>query len=163
MSSTFLVTLGESLRRVLDNVVQGLPLQNTAGELLKDLTTFSLSLPVRFICFRSKIVKFLLRPLFMLWISKHFVWEKTMHVPYSWRNVNENWIAYFVSFLQPNFIKLEYAGLLKSMNWLTEFSLIWLLSVKLDFWAFPSFTFNIQNLLLIEFSGSCWHITKRNT
>ncbi|KAL9331182.1 hypothetical protein ACSQ67_000792 [Phaseolus vulgaris] len=37
---------GESLRRVLDNVVQGLPLQNTAGELVKDLTTFSLSLPV---------------------------------------------------------------------------------------------------------------------
>ena len=60
MSSTFLVTLGESLRRVLDNVVQGLPLQNTAGELVKDLTTFSLSLPVRFICFRSKIDKFLL-------------------------------------------------------------------------------------------------------
>ncbi|BAT84749.1 hypothetical protein VIGAN_04219700 [Vigna angularis var. angularis] len=37
---------GESLRRMLDNVVQGLPLQNTTKELVKDLTTFSLSLPV---------------------------------------------------------------------------------------------------------------------
>ncbi|KAG4912584.1 hypothetical protein JHK86_053017 [Glycine max] len=37
---------GESLRMLLDNVVQGLPLQNTAGELVKDFTTFSLSLPV---------------------------------------------------------------------------------------------------------------------
>ncbi|RDX75884.1 Acyltransferase-like protein, chloroplastic, partial [Mucuna pruriens] len=39
-------TVGEYLRMVLDNVVQGLPLQNTAGELVKDFTTFSLSLPV---------------------------------------------------------------------------------------------------------------------
>ncbi|CAJ1789841.1 unnamed protein product [Sphenostylis stenocarpa] len=39
-------TAGESLRMVLDNVVQGLPLQSTAGELVKDLTTFSLSLHV---------------------------------------------------------------------------------------------------------------------
>ena len=47
--------LGESLRMLLDNVVQGLPLQNTAGELVKDFTTFSLSLPVRFnYCFCSK-------------------------------------------------------------------------------------------------------------
>ncbi|TKY63009.1 Acyltransferase protein [Spatholobus suberectus] len=40
------MTPGESLRMVLDNVVQGLPLQNTAGELVKDFTTVSLSLPV---------------------------------------------------------------------------------------------------------------------
>ena len=55
LHSTFLVTLGESLRMLLDNVVQGLPLQNTAGELVKDFTAFSLSLPVRFnYCFCSK-------------------------------------------------------------------------------------------------------------
>nr|KYP55885.1 hypothetical protein KK1_002111 [Cajanus cajan] len=40
------LTAGESLRTVLDNVVQGLPLQNIAGDLAKDFTTFSLSLPV---------------------------------------------------------------------------------------------------------------------
>ncbi|RDX65140.1 Acyltransferase-like protein, chloroplastic, partial [Mucuna pruriens] len=39
-------TTGESLRKVLNNVVQELPLQNTAGELVKDFITFSLSLPV---------------------------------------------------------------------------------------------------------------------
>jgi len=33
---------------VLDSVVQGLPLQTTAGELVKDFTTFLLSLPVMF-------------------------------------------------------------------------------------------------------------------
>ena len=55
MPSKFLVTLGESLRMLLDNVVQGLPLQNTAGELVKDFTTFSLSLHVRFnYCFVKK-------------------------------------------------------------------------------------------------------------
>ncbi|KOM38359.1 hypothetical protein LR48_Vigan03g174100 [Vigna angularis] len=43
--STFVVTLGESLRMALDSVVQGLPLQTTAGELVKDFTTFLLSLP----------------------------------------------------------------------------------------------------------------------
>lgn len=44
MPSIFLVTLGESLRMVLDGVVQGLPLQTTAGELVKDFTTFLSSL-----------------------------------------------------------------------------------------------------------------------
>ncbi|KAK8473245.1 hypothetical protein PHAVU_001G087800 [Phaseolus vulgaris] len=40
------LTQGESLRMVLDSVVQGLPLQTTAGELVKDFTTFLLSLPI---------------------------------------------------------------------------------------------------------------------
>ncbi|XP_014496767.1 acyltransferase-like protein At3g26840, chloroplastic [Vigna radiata var. radiata] len=38
------LTEGESLRMVLDGVVQGLPLQTTAGELVKDFTTFLSSL-----------------------------------------------------------------------------------------------------------------------
>ncbi|KHM99237.1 Acyltransferase-like protein, chloroplastic [Glycine soja] len=46
LSNILRSTEGESLRMVLDNVVQGLPLQNTAGELVKDFTAFSLSLPV---------------------------------------------------------------------------------------------------------------------
>ncbi|XP_029129251.1 acyltransferase-like protein At3g26840, chloroplastic isoform X2 [Cajanus cajan] len=40
------LTTGDSLRSVLHNVVQGLPLRNTAEELVKDFATFSLSLPV---------------------------------------------------------------------------------------------------------------------
>ncbi|BAT84752.1 Acyltransferase-like protein [Vigna angularis] len=40
------LTQGESLRMALDSVVQGLPLQTTAGELVKDFTTFLLSLPI---------------------------------------------------------------------------------------------------------------------
>lgn len=48
MPSTILVTLGGPLRLVLDNFVKGLPLQNTARELIGDFTTFSSSLPVSF-------------------------------------------------------------------------------------------------------------------
>ncbi|XP_061352391.1 phytyl ester synthase 2, chloroplastic-like isoform X2 [Gastrolobium bilobum] len=40
------LTAGDPLRMVLDNVVKGLPLQNTARELMEDFTTFSSSLPV---------------------------------------------------------------------------------------------------------------------
>lgn len=61
MPSTFLVTLGDPLRMVLDNVMKGLPQQNTARELIEDFTTFSSSLPVRFNrCFCSKRKKYLL-------------------------------------------------------------------------------------------------------
>jgi hypothetical protein len=48
MPSTILVTLGGPLRLVLDNFVKGLPLQNTARELIGDFTTISSSLPVSF-------------------------------------------------------------------------------------------------------------------
>lgn len=48
MVSTFLVKLGDPLRLVLDSVVKGLPLQNTARELIEDFTTFASSLPVSF-------------------------------------------------------------------------------------------------------------------
>ncbi|WJX77130.1 hypothetical protein P8452_60465 [Trifolium repens] len=40
------LTAGDPLRMVLDNVVKGLPLQNTARDLIEDFTTFSSSLPV---------------------------------------------------------------------------------------------------------------------
>ncbi|KAL2320359.1 hypothetical protein Fmac_029328 [Flemingia macrophylla] len=40
------LTAGNSLRMVLHNVVKGLPIRNTAEELVKDFATFSLSLPV---------------------------------------------------------------------------------------------------------------------
>lgn len=55
MPSTFLVTLGDPLRMVLDNVVKGLPIQSTAREIVEDFTTLSSSLHVRFsYCFGSK-------------------------------------------------------------------------------------------------------------
>ncbi|KAK2415219.1 Esterase/lipase/thioesterase family protein [Trifolium repens] len=40
------LTAGDPLRMVLDNVVKGLPLQNTARDLIEDFTTFSSSLSV---------------------------------------------------------------------------------------------------------------------
>ncbi|XP_073221716.1 phytyl ester synthase 2, chloroplastic-like isoform X2 [Cicer arietinum] len=40
------LTAGDPLRLVLDSVVKGLPLQNTARELIEDFTTFASSLPV---------------------------------------------------------------------------------------------------------------------
>lgn len=46
MPSNFLAKLGDPLRMVLDNLVKGLPLQNTAREIMEDFTTLSSSLPV---------------------------------------------------------------------------------------------------------------------
>ncbi|XP_027350946.1 acyltransferase-like protein At3g26840, chloroplastic [Abrus precatorius] len=40
------LTAGDPLKTVLDNLVKGLPLQNTTRELVEDFTTFSSSLPV---------------------------------------------------------------------------------------------------------------------
>jgi hypothetical protein len=59
MLSSFLLTLGNSLRMVLDNTVKGLPLLNAAKEPIEDFTTLSSSLPVRFYyCFYSKNKEF---------------------------------------------------------------------------------------------------------
>jgi len=59
MPSTFLLTLGDPLRTVLDNAVKGLLLLNAAGEPIEDFTTFTSSLPVRFYyCFYSKNKEF---------------------------------------------------------------------------------------------------------
>ncbi|CAI8613448.1 unnamed protein product [Vicia faba] len=46
LPSILSLTAGDPLRMVLDNFVKGLPLQNTARELIEDFTTFSSSLPV---------------------------------------------------------------------------------------------------------------------
>jgi hypothetical protein len=55
MPSTFLLTLGDPLKMVLDNAVKGIPLLTTARESIEDFTTFLSSLPVRFyFCFYSK-------------------------------------------------------------------------------------------------------------
>jgi len=59
MLSTFLLTLGDPVRMVLDNTVKGLPLLNAAREPIEDFSTFSSSLPVRFnYCFYSKNKEF---------------------------------------------------------------------------------------------------------
>lgn len=51
----FLLTLGDPLRMALENMVKGLSPQNTARELLDDLSILSSSLPVRYnSCFYSQ-------------------------------------------------------------------------------------------------------------
>jgi hypothetical protein len=59
MPSTFLLTLGDPLRMVLDNAVKGIPLLTAARESIEDFSTFSSSLPVRFyFCFYLKYKEF---------------------------------------------------------------------------------------------------------
>jgi len=119
MPSTILVTLGEPLRLVLDNFVKGLPLQNTARELIGDFTTFSSSLPVSF---KERCVS----------VNCFLCFEYVNHVNWTFEEHGWTWLH------------LLFSGLLVLI------------------WIFTSFIFNIENLL-IEFTGSCRHITKRNT